>query len=415
MAEHASLSEFPIVSKELFSRHFEEFLDLERFPDFVLTSGGTSESGPSITIRNVEEYLASFHYFSGVDPAEPPPLDQVDGFTLDIFFNSNGYGWRKPHGWPILSVTLEQDFHADMILRFVADGLQVAGRRLHPNRIQAQNGPLRTLTGYLEATGFNAADSAIVDILVYGGHVTAAWQARLERVWGAQLRTIYGLSEFGGCNAVECAGCGAYHYWSAWPEFLGLRDDDAVERGDARLILTSLVPFVRAQPRIRYDTGDVVTVVGRCEATGELGFRFRGRMASSLIGGSGARPATLVSEIDVLEAIDDLPEVGRRPHSSETQIWSNPSIPRPPYPLGFPRFKISAGPEGRAEGGLIAIETAFDPEAAPRKAQALEARVWETLLGRTKPELREAMLGKRRPSIRLLGPGRLGVRIKAAV
>ena len=48
-----------------------------------------------------------------------------------------------------------------------------------------------------------------------GGHIPAIWLRRLTEVWGAEVQTVYGLSEFGPGNAMQCKHCGGYHYWTA--------------------------------------------------------------------------------------------------------------------------------------------------------------------------------------------------------
>lgn len=356
-----ALQDFPLIDKSLVAAEFDRFLHLDSFPDFIISSGGTLANSGAFSLRSQDEYEAVHHYFSGRDPQVPFNTDPEHGFALDIFTFTNGYHWRKPPRWPMLSFSLEQQSHAEFIARLICDGLKVKGKRARVRHVQGQCGPMRALTGYYDASGFRPGEHAEITLLVYGSHTTSTWKSRYEAIWGCQPRAMYGLSEFAPGSALQCDHCYGFHFFTAWPEFLALDHDAPVLGGDARLVLTGLFPFVQLQPRIRYVTGDIVTLNGICRSTGRPSFRFRGRAASSVIK-RGATPRVLFSEIEVLEVLDRMSGISHQMQVSERRIWETACCAKPLYAMGYPRYRIEVTEELGRVRTAIKIEVDFDPE-----------------------------------------------------
>lgn len=358
-----TLDDFPLIDRTTVVENFERFLHLDRFPDFVISSGGTSMNAGAFSFRCQEEYEAVHYYMSAKDPRSRFEPDPPAGFSLDIFNNSNGYHWRKPPGWPTLAITLEQQAHADLILRLMRDGIRVKGQRMCVKHVQGQCGPMRALTGYFHESGVHAPSDDLSTVLVLGSHTTKVWKRRFQDVWGVAIHEMYGLSEFTPGTALKCTACESFHFWTCWPEFLGLGSDEPVAAGDARLVLTSLVPFVRLQPRIRYFTGDIVTLNGICAKSGRMGFSFRGRASSSVVTGQGLGRKVLFSEIEVLEALEQMPGVAHQMHVCEKNIWETAQVPKPDYAMGYPRYRLTAGEDGEGVAqAKLTVEVTFDFE-----------------------------------------------------
>ena len=382
----AVLDDFPLVERDAVERDFPRFLAATRFPDFLVMSGGTTGHVVNATIRNEEEYDAAHRYLTGYPAGGAPALEEIERFGLDVYFNTNGYTRRKPKGWPLLSVPLERQAHVDLITRMLVDGFELGGRVLPVGYLQAQNALHRVLAGYYTVAGGTPDSFRLDSVFGYGSHVSRVWQERLRALWGTDVVTSYGLCEFVGANAAPCATCGALHYLTAWQEFLSPFDLSPVETGDAVLVLTSLVPFVTVQPRIRYLTRDLVTIVGECEATGLVGFRFRGREAFSIVAERDGAAQVLLSEVDLLEVLDRLDGVHAHRHPAEIQLWDDGELPPPPFRLGLPQFVVD-GSRFAADGTIgIRVEVGFDPEVDRSAARRFESAFLE-LLGAEAPAL----------------------------
>lgn len=401
------LKDFPLLTKADVAAHFWELISLERFPDYMMTSGGTDEQTPSVTFRNADEYESVFEFFAGQRRSELLNPESLTEFTLDIFHNSNGYYWRKPYGWPLLSVVLERPAHAEAIKALIRDGVIIKGRSIPARHIQCQNGPLKTLTGYFWATHFMPRDFGISSVLVYGAFLPSVWRQRLQDIWGVQATTIYGLSELAVGNAMECYHCHNYHYWTAWPEFISLRDHHSTKTaGDALLVLTSLVPFSYVQPRIRFVTGDIVTLTGHCDAANQNGFAFRGRVQSSIF--SAVDERVIFSEIEILDVLEELPDINCRAHASEGPLWSSPSVPRPPFRLGTPRFNIREDAESeKLHQVTVTVEVTFEPSRESARARKLHNTFYSVLDTKFPNILEELNASNIKLSVKCVPPGTL--------
>jgi hypothetical protein len=412
-----TLADFPVIDRSTVAEHFPSFVAARRFPDFLVMSGGTTGVVPNATFRNEEELDAAYRFLaefvSGAPPAPVATLDEVDECGIDVFFNTNGYTRRKPLGWPLLSIPLERQAHADLITRLLADGLRLGDRVIPVHHLQAQNALLRVLAGYHAVTGVEPRSFGIGSLLGYGSHVSRVWHERLRDLWGTSVTTSYGLSEFVGGNAVNCRSCGALHYITAWQELLSPADlAPAGDGDDALLVLSSLVPFVTVQPRIRYATGDVVTALGVCPATGLQGFRFRGRTVSTVW--APDHRTVLLSERDVTEALDRTDGVNTRRHPAEIQLWEDGALPPPPFPVGLPQFSVEPGTLAPGRPVRIRVEVTFDPAAEPGRAGHLRERLTDLVLAE-RPDLAERVAGGDAGlAVDLVAAGALRLRLKAS-
>jgi hypothetical protein len=368
-------------------------------------SGGTTGHVANATVRNEEEYEAVHQYLTGYGPGEAPHLDEIDYFGLDVYFNTNGYTRRKARGWPLLSVPLERQAHVDLITRLLLDGFEIGGRVIPARYLQAQNALHRVLAGYYTVTGPRFESVNLDSVFGYGSHISRVWHERLRDLWGCDVNTSYGLTEFVGANAASCKACGALHYVSAWQEFLSPGDLSTVDHGDALLVLTSLVPFVTLQPRVRYVTHDLVTIQGQCPSTGLVGFQFRGRESSSVWESHDGGVHVLFSEIEVLEALDQLDGVNARRHPAEIQLWEDGDLARPPFRMGLPLFSIGGGSLSEDHKISLQVELAFSPADEPDRARPLEKQLVELLCAEV-PRLGEMTVGGEAKLVTKLVPPR---------
>jgi hypothetical protein len=81
-----------------------------------------------------------------------------------------------------------------------------------------------------------------------------------------------------------------------------------------------------------------------------------------VIGRGGEDGEVILSEVDLLEVVEQLPDIACQPHGSEVQLGANSNLPRPPFRMGYPRISLTPPrldqPISRIE---IVLETTFDP------------------------------------------------------
>lgn len=231
------------------------------------------------------------------------------------------------------------------------------------------------LTHYLVETTASPADLAVASLHVTSRYLTERLRGILSRIWGATVVDRYSVSEvFGG--ATRCCRCDGFHFDPhVVPEVLSFAGDDPIEEGVGELALTTLHPFVTAQPMIRYRPGDVFAVaVSSCPSRS---FFFCGRTSHSL---RHPRDSTrvLVSGVDLLEAVDGYPLVrrGRSVGGERTgppwQEW-----------LGEPILRAR---QQEQDGQLILtieVETVIHPEYDIHVLSELRHSIIGRLLGRS--------------------------------
>ena len=137
-------------------------------------------------------------------------------------------------------------------------------------------------------------------VLLSADDVPGAVRARLERLWGAEVYSHYGLTETGLAGGVDCCAHRGYHL-RACDMYAEILSPD--ENGFGELAVT---PFGReAMPLLRYRTGDIARIsTEKCACGGVLPRleTIRGRLSNSCV--LGARRVFL-SELEEAVFADD--------------------------------------------------------------------------------------------------------------
>jgi phenylacetate-CoA ligase len=176
---------------------------------------------------------------------------------------------------------------------------------------------MRIISDEFAARGLSPRDTHVRCIACTGGVITSRIRTLVNDVWCVPLRTSYSLSEFNG-YAVGCDRyANRYHFdASIYAEVVDPVDHEPVEEGrEGVLVLTSLYPFQQAQPFIRYDTSDLVALVGRTCECGHVGtsIEYRGRVDHCLdladIVPNGRRFLASSDVHDVLEDMTEIPSI----------------------------------------------------------------------------------------------------------
>ena len=173
------------------------------------------------------------------------------------------------------------------------------GGDLTARMLRASVRDLLELTSRLVDSGFDFDTTSIEQITTHAQLLTGGTRHHLERIWQRPLTDRYELTEIVG-GATSCAECGGLHF-DPWlvPELVEVVGPRLRDGGEGRLLLTSLYPFARMQPMIRYDTGDLFRVESsRC--LHDFSWFPLGRASRSLRDGT----ALLASELDLRQAIE---------------------------------------------------------------------------------------------------------------
>jgi hypothetical protein len=210
------------------------------------------------------------------------------------------------------SLPLEKPYHFELVTSVLGREWSFPG---FTGRVQSLSGPLnilKLLTLLCIERGIDAADFDVRLLTSSGWQMTSRWRGLLLGYWRhAMLDDVYGLSEAPGMSALKCAHCSHYHFSPlVVVETLGVDSDEPVDFGLARLVVTCLVPLAQSQPIIRYDTNDLIDIVGVCSTTGQIGFDYVGRRSKVVLLKEDGRPLFILSPGMVTEVLDAVPDVG---------------------------------------------------------------------------------------------------------
>src|SRR5258708_4333889 len=161
-------------------------------------------------------------------------------------------------------------------------------------------------TAYLRDQGINTADFGIKSIALSGDYVSRRIKTYLEQSWGATVQNYFGVSEIYG-SATYRSYCEGFVFSPlVAPEVVDPLTLEPIDEGEGLLLLTTLYPFVQAQPFIRYKTGDIVR---KQSFHGVENFTFLGREQHCLRNPFRSTYELLLSGTGVYEAFDSKPYV----------------------------------------------------------------------------------------------------------
>ena len=330
------LSSFPVIDARFLHDNLHSLYRLERFPDFVLQTGGTTGT-PLILLRVIDEVEAVFQDRLGLAPGRFLNRESYDAFVLRLIDFNHGTVVDPPHGQPVVAAPLENPTNFKNVVRLLDEGLYIAGRQVLAGVIVGSTAKLELLTSYLEMNEIAPRQRWDVKLIVaHGSRLAVCARERLETCWGVRVSTAYGLTEFALALSLECGGCGRLLIPDpVMHEILAPSSHARSDSGEGVLVLTGLVPFMRVQPLIRYATGDLVRHAPLdCDECAGESVTLLGRAQDALIVDDGLRPSVLMTSDDVVEAltgdpavqIDDryqrtalrLPDCKRLPHRLRT-------------------------------------------------------------------------------------------------
>ncbi len=324
----ASFAELPIVTKAEISAagRSAQVRDGE-VCDEIFTSGTTSTPFVSAKSHSEQRFIADFYkrFYEGFDLSERPRALQFNnpyhGGSISVpspvHMHRLGVYDRGSFAYARQLLTEPQDDHGVAADVTVLVGLE---------RI------LRAFAIDTAAQIGSGLETKLTSIVTYAQYLSSHSRKLIEDAFGAPVRDRYGLSEiFGGASQAKC---GWYFFDpSVWPEVVCPQSGRAIREGRGVLLLTSLYPFQKAQPFIRYNTGDIVEVThSSATKPGELAIKPLGRERYAVRDGSAS--TWLIVPSDVYELIDEASWITRSPlFLDSAQVEDSEKIGHPRYHL----------------------------------------------------------------------------------
>lgn len=336
-------------------------------------TSGTSGGRPLIVDRSVDEQRFLAELMRRLrDLAELPPR-----VTLGLATLYHGRQLQLPAPGPLLPVSLAGEVGLEQATALLARQVPLAGGRRGVTEIAGGLITVQLLAKFLEHRGLAHLATAVTSVRTSSYLLTNAVRARLTAFWGVAPEDRYSLAEIW-AGATHCPDCDWYHFDPhVIVEVLG-EDGAPMTDGRGRLALTSLIPFSRMTPLLRYLPGDLVDVqTGTCQR-GSTAYRFLGRVDSALwLDGGGWLTAP-----DVVDHLEATPEVAR------PLLRGVPDAVRDIE--GLPVFAFERDADGRA-CLVVELRTAPGDGEDVRRAELLRR------LGRTEIDVRLVGPGEIRP------------------
>jgi hypothetical protein len=323
----ADLATLPIVTKDQLRAHESEWALRSGQTAYIQnTTGSTGE--PLFIYRSHDEAKFIWDFFSEYSrdsSSGPRPLQ------LNFDESKHGNPTSVPAYVHVLSGSAIEDKHIEHVLLLLRKQFKIRGVAERISILSGQQLPILLLTNFLLENDINRSEFAIKLICTSGRYLTRRWRETLEKVWGAIVIDRYSLSEvFGGASS--CGHCRGYHFDThVVPELVEPVSHKVVSEGLGLLVLTSLYPFVQAQPMIRYLTGDLMELrTGLCYAPT---YFIKGRFVHALMHPQKTGQILLAGP-DIIEALDGIPSINRTRHYKDVTSISYSQAVGSPYVRG---------------------------------------------------------------------------------
>lgn len=252
------LEDFPVITKLDVIEHYEKVLSSvwrgKRLHE-MHTSGST---GIPFTIRQDPgkrlRVIAELKAFNEI--AEYPSHERM--LFVAAYVKRGTYSWRQEFAENIyrISVGVNDPETMDQIVRFI--------ERRRPWAIHISASNLLALVEYLQSEGVPATRLRSVRSIITGGEsVPAKLRADAEKAFGPQCHVyVHYSNEEMGIYGIDAGQDSPYllNWANYYFEILKMDSDEPADEGElGRITVTDL--FNYAMPLIRYDTGDIGSIV----------------------------------------------------------------------------------------------------------------------------------------------------------
>lgn len=366
------LRRFPLLSRHTLAECDTDLLTAGVVPEYVgITSGTTFRDDgrqPLLHYQTESEHNTWVRLYSsmieGARGERPLMLRLIDADR----------GVEIAGAFPgCFSVPLQNLYHFELILAILGRKWSFAG---FSERVLSLSGPLDLLqlvTLLCLERDIDPSQFKIGVISSSGWQITSRWRGLLSRSWCAEIQELYGLSEAPGMFATRCAHCSHYHFSPlALIEVLRLDSDVPVTSGVGRVVVTCLLPLAQAQPIIRYDTQDVINIVGSCG--NQMSFEYLGRCSKLVLIDDANGSTPILSSLVVTDVLDLIPDVAVQENAKAKLFGLQTGF-------GWPRYSLSdqTGQSGRHLDLTVGLRwsPSLYPEAARKFREALLRRVFD--------------------------------------
>jgi hypothetical protein len=262
------------------------------------------------------------------------------------------------------SLPMESLYHYELILSILKREWSFPG---FATRVGSLSGPLdmlQVLTLLCLEHEVDPAQLSIGLVTTSGWQLTSRWRRLLESYWGAEVQELYGLSEVPGMFAARCSRCSHYHFSPLTVmEVLQLDGDNPVERGIGRVVVTALLPLAYAQPLIRYDTQEVIEIVGEC-GDHELCFEYLGRRSRLVLHDGPDGRDLMLSPPMLTEVLDSIPDVAIYENEKGKRLGVR-------IAFGWPRYMLRDESDEIGRRIDLTVELRWSPVHYPYAAERL--------------------------------------------
>lgn len=362
------LSLLPYVTKDQMRESESSWAEGESLiTNIQNTSGSTGR--PFFIYRSQEEVSFVWDFFKRL--LEPEKFNGQLPLQLNISIPQHGSPTPIPGLTHVLSASTTEDALVEHAFQLLQKEFMIPG---HDSRVSILSGahlPILLLTHLILERSLDVSNFSVKMICMTGRYLTKRWRDVIKSTWSASLVDRYSLSEvFGG--ATNCEKCGGYHFDThVVPEIVDVNSGELVESGRVgALLLTTLYPFVQAQPFVRYWTGDLFS--SQDSGCPSESYYFFGRVTHGLFSGE-AEKSLILPGVAVLEALDGLAYVNRTHHFSDVSS-------KYPQATGLPFVKGKVEKHDCKTGVVIFVETLFNHRLFPSSEAIYKKDIVERII-----------------------------------